>query len=54
MRLDYRKNKLTLAVWKKMPDCEMYEGHNDFAVTKSELISYAAETLTDIAAALDR
>ncbi|MGN1193999.1 MAG: hypothetical protein ACI4SB_00790 [Acutalibacteraceae bacterium] len=54
MRLDYRKNKLTLAAWIKMPDCEMYEGHNDFAVTNSELISYAAETLTDIAAILDK
>lgn len=54
MRLDYSKGKLTLAAWIKMSDGEMYEGHNELAVTNSELISSAAEKLTDIAAALDR
>lgn len=54
MRLDYRKNKLTLAAWIKMPDCEMYENHNNFAVLNSELISSAAEKLADIAEILNR
>lgn len=54
MRLDYRKEKLTLAAWIKMPDNEMYEGHNDFAVTNSELIASAAEKLADIAEILNR
>ncbi|MGN0675746.1 MAG: hypothetical protein ACI4KG_08325 [Oscillospiraceae bacterium] len=48
------KVKLTLAAWIKMPGCEMYEDHNDFAVLNSELISSAAEKLTDIAEILNR
>lgn len=36
-----------------MSDCEMYEGHNDFAVANSELISYAAEKLSEIAKIID-
>ena len=54
MRLDYNNGKLTLAMWIKMPDSEMYSGHNDFAVENSELKSSAAEKLADIAEIIDR
>ncbi|MGN0618088.1 MAG: hypothetical protein ACI4J7_03610 [Ruminiclostridium sp.] len=54
MRLDYSREKLTLAVWIKMPDNEMYEGHNDFAAANPELISSTAERLSEIAVIIDR
>ncbi|MGN0642436.1 MAG: hypothetical protein ACI4JJ_04760 [Huintestinicola sp.] len=53
MRLDYLKGKLALAAWTKMSDCEMYEGHNDFAIANSELISSSAEKLSEISKTID-
>lgn len=53
MRLDYSGEGLTLAVSIKMPDSEMYNGHNDFAIADSELIVYAADKLSAIARIID-
>lgn len=53
IRLDYGDGGLTLLVSIKMPDSEMYNGHNDFAITNSELIVYTADELSVIAKIID-
>ncbi len=53
MRLYYSDEVLTLAVPIKMPDSEMYNGHNDFAIANSKLIVYTADTLSVIAKIID-
>ncbi len=48
-RLDYDSGRLSLALWIKMPDNEMYDGHNDFAISNADMLSSTAQKLSDIA-----
>ena len=52
--LDYEKGEFKLAIWIKMPDNEMYNGHNDFAVVNAEKLSSVAQKLCDIAYITDK